>query len=201
MGRYQQVDIHIPIHEATYNYVPIVLACCAMQTYTEWHCTLADDPKGEFKLAPALELVESWGIPIDHSKCTVIKTKSDWLHDKRNELIKRTKAPLVCNFDSDDYYMPDYLELMVKWLHDHADWQGVFRGCRENYNLVDRSISESTYANGAGHWLYRREWQCKRDVWFSAPIINGQPSSQMSDCAFIATAQQKDAAFNCAKPC
>lgn len=199
------VDVHIPVHPATYKLAPIAIACVCLQEYTQWHCSICDDPDGKFDLDNALSLIESWGITVDRSKFTYYNNPpSDWLHDKRNHLIWCTTAPLIANIDSDDYYYPTYLSSIVPAVIARRDIPGNFKGKRMAYSIPDRWLLDTLIdACGSGHWVYRREWQEHYQVWYDAYIDKtgryGEVNRKVrnaSDEAFLQNAERLDNTFN-----
>ena len=134
------------------------------------------------------------------------QAERQWVSHKRNWLCERATAPVIAQFDDDDYYAPNYLETMLARLGD-ADivklsawfvWSAQLKrlgwwDAREMLGLhftfgpekrLDAFFNQTVPENMKNNWLgYGFSYVFRKSMWEAAPF---PPVQYASDFGFIA---------------
>ncbi len=159
------ISIHVPTYKKKYlnigyDFTINVVVLAYLQTFNNWELRLIDNHDGDLDLNYLLDKVENiLNKKINRTKVLYQKSSNDSIGSKRNELIEHTTAPVICNWDDDDLYLPEYLFSVCKFYKENPHKFGVVVGRRWQYNLVERQrlIWKNTICNGAAYYVLRTD--------------------------------------------
>jgi len=159
------ISIHIPTYKKKYlnigyGFTINVVVLAYLQTFDNWELRLIDNHDGNLDLTHLFDEVENiLNRTVDRTKVLYQRSSNDRIGDKRNELIKHTIAPVICNWDDDDLYLPEYLSTACKFFEENPFRVGVVVGRRWQYNLFERQrlIWNNNICNGAGYYVLRTD--------------------------------------------
>ena len=129
-----------------------------------------------------------------------------WVSHKRNWLCERAAAPLIAQFDDDDYYAPNYLEVMLARLGDadivklsawfvysaqlkRLGWWDARDALGLHFTFgpekrLDAFFNQTVPDNMKNNWLgYGFSYVFRKSMWQAAPF---PPVQYASDFGFIA---------------
>ena len=119
---------------ATYNqaqYVSEAIRSVLGQTYSEFELIVVDD--GSTDETPLILA------GIQDPRMRVIWQPNAGLSAARNTGLRESSAPLVSFLDSDDYFLPDKLEVLSGFLEDHSDI-GLVAGRARYFDRIGNTI-------------------------------------------------------------
>ena len=159
------ISIHIPTYKKKYlnigyDFTVNIVVLAYLQTFDNWELRLIDNHDGDLNLAHLFDEVEKiLNRPVDRTKVLYQRSSNDRIGSKRNELIQHTIAPIICNWDDDDLYLPEYLSTICKFYEDNPYRVGIVVGRRWQYNLFERQrlIWSNNICNGAGYYILRTD--------------------------------------------
>lgn len=159
------ISIHVPTYKKKYlnigyNFTINVVVLAYLQTFDNWELRLIDNHDGDLDLHYLFYEVEKiLDKQVDRTKVIYCKSIDDTIGSKRNELIKKTIAPIICNWDDDDLYLSEYLSVIQKFYENNPYRAGIVVGRRWQYNLFERQklIWNNNICNGAGYYILRTD--------------------------------------------
>jgi len=159
------ISIHVPTYKKKYldigyGFTINIVVLAYLQTFDNWELRLIDNGDGDLSLAYLFDEVEKiLNKKIDRTKVLYHRSRDDRIGNKRNELIEHTIAPIICNWDDDDLYLPEYLSTVCKFYKENPFRVGIVVGRRWQYNLFERQrlIWNNNICNGAGYYILRTD--------------------------------------------
>ncbi len=159
------ISIHVPTYKKKYlnigyDFTINVVVLAYLQTFDNWELRLIDNHDGDLNLDYLFDEVENiLNKKVDKTKVLYQRSSNDLIGNKRNELIKHTIAPIICNWDDDDLYLPEYLSTACRFFEENPFRAGVVVGRRWQYNLCERQrlIWTNNICNGAGYYVLRTD--------------------------------------------
>ena len=159
------ISIHVPTYNKKYlnigyDFTINIVVLAYLQTFENWELRLIDNHDGDLDLIYLFDEVEKiLNKKVDRTKVLYHKAKKDFIGDKRNELINYTIAPIICNWDDDDLYLPEYLSTIYQLYENNPFGIGIFTGKRWQYNLCQqqRLLWYNATCNGAGYYVFRTD--------------------------------------------
>lgn len=88
---------------------------------------------------------------------------------KRNELIEFARGEIICHFDDDDWYAPDYISKAVSHLIQSGGKitgldEAYFYRPGDNRMWLFKKAFKHAYVIGSGMCYYRSEWEKRKFV-------------------------------------
>jgi hypothetical protein len=159
------ISIHVPTYKKQfnnigYNFTVNVAVLAYLQTFDNWELRLIDNHEGDLDLHCLFDRVENiLNRNVDKTKILYCRSDNDHIGNKRNQLIEATTAPIICNWDDDDLYLPEYLSIICKFYRDNPYRVGIIVGRRWQYNLLkqQRLIWSRNICNGAAYYVLRTD--------------------------------------------
>lgn len=159
------ISIHVPTYRKkylniNYDFTINIIVLAYLQTFDNWELRLMDNHDGDLDLFYLFNEVEKiLNKKVDRTKVLYQRSDNDHIGSKRNELIKQTVAPIICNWDDDDLYLPEYLLTICQFYKDNPYRVGIVVGRRWQYNLYEqqRLIWNNNICNGAGYYILRTD--------------------------------------------
>lgn len=159
------ISIHVPIYKRkycniNYDFVVNTVALAYLQTFDDWELNLIDDHDGDLNLTYLFNEVEKiLNQKVDRAKVLYHRAENDCIGNKRNELIKYSTTPIICNWDDDDLYLPKYLSVIYQFYQDNPYRFGIVVGKRWQYNLLtkQRLLWTRDTCNGAAYHVLRTD--------------------------------------------
>ncbi len=159
------ISIHVPTYKKKYlnigyDFTVNIVVLAYLQTFGNWELRLIDNHDGDLNLTYLFDEVEKiLNRAVDRTKVLYHRSSNDRIGSKRNELIKHTIAPVICNWDDDDLYLPEYLSTVCKFFEENPFRVGIIVGRRWQYNLFERQrlIWNNNICNGAGYYILRTD--------------------------------------------
>ncbi len=112
----------------TYNragFLSAAFTSLTQQTFRDWELIVVDDGSTDDTCAVVARFAETSGRPVRY-----IYQENRGPAAARNAGVAHTRAPYLAFYDSDDVWLPGYLERSVGALRDNADVDWVFSSCR-----------------------------------------------------------------------
>ncbi|MBL7777872.1 MAG: glycosyltransferase family 2 protein [Chitinophagales bacterium] len=128
----------------TYNRAHLIgkaIQSVQQQTYTDWELLIVDDGSTDNTKEAVLSFLKD-------QRIHYIYQQNAERSAARNNGIKNATGNYICFLDSDDYYLPQRLELLHQSISHHADSRFFYTGiCFEKNGLVSKSPIEA-YSGG-----------------------------------------------------
>lgn len=126
-------------------FLPLAHACVQAQTYPNIQWVVFDDSPAP---SPYLQ-------PKAAKNLIYINAPDLFaVGEKRNLMIEHSQGEIIVHFDDDDYYAPQYVETLVNWLEEGADFITL-----SGWYLYSRSLRRFGYwdtAAGGPHYRWSR---------------------------------------------
>lgn len=126
-------------------FLPLAHACVQSQTWPDVEWLVFDDsPQPSAYLNPRAA----------RNLIYIYSQDSFAVGEKRNILIEQSKGDIIVHFDDDDFYAPHYVETLMGWLDEGADFVKL-----SAWYLHSRSLRRSGYwdcATGGPHHRWSR---------------------------------------------
>lgn len=188
------IAVHSPIYARTrigYLWVQLLLASMAQQHYRRWRLLLIDDARGTFDLDKSLRKLEARGLVMDGKQVHVLRSgKRVW--EKRNAGLDVEDAPLVANYDDDDWHDPRHLAMAVGLMAAAPAASGSWKGHHYAYDLIRQARTRVGVCRaGSGHWVFRLAYVRSMGIRYA----QHRRSLSGSDEEFLRNARKVDRSF------
>ncbi|MEI7942252.1 MAG: glycosyltransferase family A protein [Candidatus Riflemargulisbacteria bacterium] len=121
------------------------------QTYTNWEWLILGD---SVHISPFFFSLEDSRVKYH------VTDKSLAIGSKRNWLIERATGTIIASFDDDDYYSPNYLEVMINELAQGYQFVKLTSFYIHSLSLKKSAYWDLTLKNGYFHILDRDKEEC-----------------------------------------
>jgi glycosyltransferase involved in cell wall biosynthesis len=108
------IDIIVPTYNRA-SVLPETLKSLQRQTFSDWHCFIAEDgetPETRAAVAPFLEDARFTYLPGMHAGVPAAP---------RNRAIRQGRSPFIAFLDDDDLWLPEKLETQLSFMNQHPD--------------------------------------------------------------------------------
>ena len=128
------VSVVMPAYNVS-RYIADAIESVQRQTFADWELLIADDGSTDDTLAIAIHYGR-----ID-PRIIVLHQENGGISAARNHALSRAEAPFIAILDSDDVWLPEYLESQLRILEDHPEIDIVtgnarFMGSRRDGQLA-----------------------------------------------------------------
>jgi glycosyltransferase involved in cell wall biosynthesis len=118
------VSIVVPMYNAASTIVR-ALESIRSQTYRDWHCHVVNDASTDNSLSVAA----AWLSACNDSRFTLHSFKDNrGLANVRNYIMLRSESPWLAMLDSDDAWLPEYLQLRWDYTQQHPQVDALYGG-------------------------------------------------------------------------
>lgn len=105
-------SVIVPAYNATL-YLHETLASVVAQTLEDWECIVVDDGSTDDTYAIALSFAEK------DPRFHIIRKENGGCGSARNEALAAARSEFISLLDSDDLYLPEYLETQARFIAEH----------------------------------------------------------------------------------
>lgn len=140
-----KVTVIIPVHNRA-GFLPLAVQSVQRGTFSDFEIIIVDNASDDDTLKAAKQLADS------DARIRVIVLEDNIIAKALNIGITGAKGEYIAQLDSDDEYMPETLEIMVKQLDGHLNWAlGI-----SYYELMDEKGNSLTEFGVIKHLEYNR---------------------------------------------
>lgn len=129
----------------TYNrakFLPQAFPSIRSQTFTDWELIVVDDGSTDDTAAVVAERTREWSQPVRY-----VRQENQGAYGARNTGLDLACGEYVAFFDSDDVWLPEYLERLVTALRRAPDVTWAYCACRIVDLTTGREVSPSTFSD------------------------------------------------------
>ena len=130
----------------TYNratFLPEAFAAIESQTYQDWELIVVDDGSTDNTPAVIQAFKDRASRPV-----TVVRQANGGAYHARNTGLDQVTGDFVAFYDSDDLWLPGYLDRLVGALERHPDVQWAYAPCQSVDRASGRELAASTFLEG-----------------------------------------------------